>query len=104
MDTDRLAEELVDRWTAALARRDWPQRLELLTDIHEKLKEDVDSIETYAEVSPRFIGRLVDRLGYPEVTCEEQAHIYANSNRSDHREAAGRYFGAAQSDSMRQAG
>ena len=96
MDTDRLAEELVDRWSAALARRDWPERLQLLSDIHEKLREDVDSIETYADLSPRFIASLVDRLGDIEVTCAEQAHVYANSGRSDHREAAGRYFRAAE--------
>ena len=92
MDTDRLAEELVDRWGTALARRTWSERLQLLSDIHEKLREDVDSIETYADLSTRFIASLVDRLGDAEVTCVEQAHVYANSRRADHREAAGRFF------------
>lgn len=93
-DTDGLAEELVDRWSGALQRRNWPERLQLLTDIHEKLMEDVNSWETYAELSPRFIARLVDRLGEGDVTCEEQAHVYASSIRPDHREAAGRFFKA----------
>jgi hypothetical protein len=92
MDKDGLAEELVDRWSGALKRRSWAERLQLLTDIHEKLREDVDSLRTYAELSPRFIAQVVDRLGEGEVTCEEQAHIYASSMRADHREAAGRFF------------
>lgn len=103
MDTDGLADELVDRWSGALARRTWAERLQLLSDIHEKLKEDVDSLETFAELSPRFIERLVDRLGEPEVTCSEQAHIYANSRRGDHREAAGRFFGGVEAP-LRRAG
>ena len=104
MDTDRLASELVDRWAGALARRTWPERLELMTDIHEKLREDVECIATYAEVSPRFIARIIDRLGGGEVTCAEQAHIYANSHRQAHREAAGRYFSGAESSPLRRAG
>ena len=96
MDADRLAEELVNRWSTALARRNWSERLQLLSDFHEKLKEDVDSIEAYADLSTRFIASLVDRLGDQEVTCAEQAHVYANSGRSAHREAAGRYFRTAE--------
>jgi hypothetical protein len=92
MDTDGLVEELVDRWSGALKRRSWAERLQLLTDIHEKLREDVDSVKTYADLSPRFIARVVDRLNEGEVICEEQAHIYASSIRADHREAAGRFF------------
>jgi len=88
-EPDGLATELLERWLNYLLPKSWPDRLHMLSEMHEQLLEDIGDFELYCRVSPLFIERLIERAGTPEVTCVEQAHIYANSGNPDHRTAAG---------------
>jgi len=92
MEVEALAWELADRWAPMMERMDWPGRLRLLGEIHEKLLEDLGNFDIYAELSPRFIARLLDRVGNGTITTAEQAHIFANSCEDRHRRASGEWF------------
>ncbi|NBC33325.1 MAG: hypothetical protein GVY13_11675 [Alphaproteobacteria bacterium] len=87
-----MVRELVDRWGPRLEPLPWPERLELLADIHEQLFEDIGDLQRYAEISPQLVAGLIDRWGMPPVVCDEQAHIYANSAVDFHRAASGEWF------------
>jgi predicted O-methyltransferase YrrM len=91
-NVSELAEELAHRWSRLFKERDWHQRLVLLTEIHEKLQEDLANLDALAELSPLFIERLVDTLNEAEVICFEHAHISANSAKESHRQLAYRFF------------
>jgi hypothetical protein len=93
-DVGDLVAELVDRWAPTFQSRSWTGRLSLLTEIHEQLLDDLGNFDVFAEVSPRFIAGLIDRLDEGPVRCAEQAHIYANSGKDRHRRLAGDWFEA----------
>jgi hypothetical protein len=86
--------ELVDRWAPMMQSRSWAGRLALLAEIHEQLLEDLGNFDVFAEVSPRFIAGLIERLDEGLVDNAEQAHIYANSGDERHRRMAGDWFEA----------
>jgi hypothetical protein len=88
----RLIDELVDRWAPIMQSKSWARRLALLAEIHEQLLEDLGNFDVFAEVTPHFIAKLVDRLDDGEIGSEEQAHIYANSGDPRHRRLAGAWF------------
>jgi hypothetical protein len=87
-----LADELVARWRPLLVDKNWPERLQLLHQIHEQLQEDLEDIAFYSRVSPIFIRKTIDDLGDGPIISREQAHIYANSGDPEHRRAAGEWF------------
>ena len=89
---ENLVDELARRWSAAFAAHDWPGRLEFLNQLHEQLLEDLGDLELYCAVSPAFIRRLIDSLAGGSVTSAAQAHIYANSEDTEHRRAAGEWL------------
>jgi hypothetical protein len=93
-DVGDLVAELVDRWAPTFQSRSWAGRLSLLTEIHEQLLDDLGNFDIFAEVSPRFIAGLIDRLDEGPIRCDEQAHIYANSGNDRHRRLAGDWFEA----------
>lgn len=92
MEVEALATELAERWAPMMERMDWPERLQLLGEIHEKLLEDLGNFDIYAELSPRFIARLLDRVGNGTISSAAQAHIFANSAEDRHRRASGEWF------------
>jgi len=92
MEIEALATELAERWAPMMERMDWQERLRLLGEIHEKLLEDLGNFDIYAELSPRFIAKLVDRIGNGTVSSAEQAHVFANSGEARHRRASGEWF------------
>jgi hypothetical protein len=89
---DSLTDELVSLWAPLFAPKDWPQRLELLKDVHEQLQDDIGDLEFYSAVSPVFIRKLINELQGGPVTSTAQAHIYANSEDHEHRRAAGEWL------------
>jgi hypothetical protein len=91
-DVKTLVEELARRWTPDFAARDWPERLQLLNEVHEQLHEDVVDLDLYCAVSPAFIRRLIENLSGGPVLSVAQAHIYANSEAEEHRRAAGEWL------------
>jgi hypothetical protein len=88
----QLAEELVERWAGFFAPKSWTERLDLLYQVHEQLRDDLDNLDLYAEVSPAFVGRLIDKLSSGPVSSLAQAHIYANSDDETHRREAGEWL------------
>lgn len=92
MKIDALANELAERWAPLMRPMDWRQRLRVLGEIHEKLLEDLGNFDVYAELSPRFIARLIEQMSNGAVISLEQAHIYANSGDPRHRAASGDWF------------
>ena len=89
IDAARLAAELAARWLPQLAKNDWSERLRLLDRIHEQLQDDLNDLQLYSEVSPFFVRDVIRLLGGGPITCEAQAHVYANSADGAHRNAAG---------------
>ena len=91
---EELAKELAARWKSAFEPKTWAERLDLLHQIHEQLKEDVRDFEMYCAVSPLLVRELIDLLSGGSVKSLAQAHIYANSSDAEHRRAAGAWFAA----------
>jgi hypothetical protein len=87
-----LADELANRWISAFRPKSWVERLDLLHQIHEQLKEDLHDFEMYCAVSPLLVRELVDLLAGGPVASLAQAHVYANSADPEHRRAASDWF------------
>ena len=87
-----LAIELALRWLGALRARTWEERLNLLNDIHDHLREVIPDFDRFCRVFPRFIAELVVRLGDMEIRSAAQAHVFANSCDPEHRRAAGSWL------------
>ena len=87
-----LATELADRWVKQLDHKDWNERLNLVTDLYEYLRESIKEFSDFCEIYPDTIAGIIERLNVPEVTCVEQAHLYANSGDAAHRDAARKWF------------
>lgn len=87
-----LAEELAVRWYRPIAAADWPQRLALLNEIHDHLREEIPDFEQFCEVFPLFIAGLIRRISDPVITSADQAHVFANSADPEHRQAAAAWF------------
>lgn len=87
-----LAIELADRWLEPIRAASWAERLALLNEIHDHLREEIPEFDRFCDVFPRFIAALIDRLADPAITSADQAHVFANSANSDHRQAASAWF------------
>jgi hypothetical protein len=92
---EELAVELAIRCKSALEPRSWPERLNLLHQVHEQLQEDLRDFELYCVVSPILVRELIDLLRGGPVASLAQAHVYANSSDAEHRRAAGEWFAAS---------
>lgn len=88
MQGHELAAELAERWGDDLEAHPWPERLRLLSEIHEQLLADLSDFALYSEVSPRFIAGLIAGWGAGQIAALEQAQIYANSADEGHRALA----------------
>ena len=87
-----LAVELADRWLTAIQAASWPQRLALLNEIHDHLREEIPEFDRFCEVFPRFIAALINRVGDTVIRSADQAHVFANSADNAHRQAAAAWF------------
>jgi hypothetical protein len=56
--------------------------------MHDQLLEDIPDEAEFTDVFEDFVGKLIDRLGGPEVASWDQARIYSRSGNRDHRERA----------------
>ena len=87
-----LAAELAERFVNVLAEKDWAERLGVLMELHDQLRDDIEHFAMFCEVFPMFIGKLIEKLGEPAIQSLEQAHVYANSSVAWHRQAAGEWM------------
>ena len=87
-EIDRLSDELASRWLLSLERKNWTERLALISEIHEQLKEDLADIELYCALSPVFVRKIIEGLAQETVADAAQAQIYANSESDAHRRLA----------------
>lgn len=91
---EELSDELADRCGPLFLQKDWFERLELLNQIYDQLKEDLDDMDLYCAISPVLVRKLIERLPSEPVTSVPQAQIYANSEAEDHRRLAGQWLRA----------
>ena len=87
-----------------MADMDWPERRALIDRVLQvaiaalRLRKDTDDETgpTWSEVMEGLVGQVVgiviDRLGEAEVTCSDQAFVFALSNQEMHRRAARNWF------------
>ena len=92
MDINKLVNEYRAEWLGALKGLNWPDRLQLLDEIHARLYKEVGNEGTFREVSPELVAALIRGLGQPAVNGAAQAHIYANSGDARHRQAAEKWL------------
>jgi hypothetical protein len=89
---DALVNELLERCLPLLSSRNWTDRLAALMQLHDQLRDDVRDLAVFCNLFPRFIERVVERMGGTPVTTLEQAQIYANSANPGHRQVAGAWL------------
>ncbi len=89
---EALAQELSERWVKQLTDKDWKKRLYLINDLYEYMRDTIPDFDVFCDVFPNTIARILYKLGPSEITCAEQAHIFANSGDPRHREQAGTWF------------
>lgn len=87
-----LAIELARRWLEPLQVRTWEERLTLLNDIHDHLREVIPDFDRFCRVFPQFIAELVVLLDDMEIRSAAQAHVFANSGDPEHRKMAGEWL------------
>ena len=87
-----LATELAERWVKQLLHKDWKERLDIIADLYEYLRESTKEFADFCEIFPDSVAEIIRRLNEPEVSCVEQAHLYANSRDAAHRDAARAWF------------
>jgi hypothetical protein len=91
---EELSDELADRWGPLFLQKDWGERLELLQQVHDQLKDDLEDMHLYGAISPVLVRKLIERLAPEPVTSAAQAQIYANSEAEEHRRLAGQWLRA----------
>jgi hypothetical protein len=91
-DASELARELARRWLPILIGKSWPERFDLIRQMHEQMQDDLVDLQLYAEVSPYLIQKIIEGLAGGPIESPEQAQIYANSAEAAHREAAGAWL------------
>jgi hypothetical protein len=89
---EELAKELAVLWKSSFEPKSWAERLHLLHQVHEQLKEDLRDFEMYCAVSPLLVRELIALLSGGPVGSLAQAHVYANSSDAEHRRAAREWF------------
>jgi hypothetical protein len=89
---DALAAELAERWGKLLLGKTWHERLYVIADLFEHVRESIGDFSRFCEIFPDTIAQIIYRLGDHEVTGVEQAHLYASSRDAAHRSAAGAWF------------
>lgn len=89
---EELAQELSDRWVKQLEDKDWKNRLYLINDLYEYMRDTIPDFDVFCDVFPNTIAKVLDKLETREITCAEQAHIFANSGNPRHRDQAGEWF------------
>lgn len=87
-----IALEVAERWLHQLKPVGWEQRILLLNDLHQYLRDNLPSLDVFCEVFPEAISIIIDRLGREPIGSVAQAHVYANSLEEAHRQMAKAWF------------
>ncbi len=94
LSPEQLAAQWAEHCIELLRPMDWPGRMDALMQLHDQLRNDFANFEVFCQVFPIVIAQTIERLGQPPVEDLNQAHIYANSSETSHREAAGDWLKA----------
>ena len=92
MGSGQLPKELSQIWARQLKPVDWDKRVLLINEFHDNLKEMIPDFEEFCDVFPAIVQETLVLIGEDEITCESQAHIFANSADQNHRLLAGAWF------------
>jgi hypothetical protein len=87
-----IALEVAERWLHQLKPVPWEQRILLLNDLHQYLRDNLASLEVFCDVFPEAIALIIERLGNEPIATVGQAHVYANSLDENHRQMAKAWF------------
>lgn len=89
---DEVVAGLVTLFEARFGALSWAERLRLLEEIFDYLEENSRDPRVVRTTFSQVVERLVDRVGSPDISCREQAHVYAASGDRCHRRLAGQWF------------
>lgn len=89
---DDLVFQLVSLFEAQFATMAWVERYRLLEQIFDYLEENSSDRQSVVPDFERIVEQLVARVGSLDVSCCEQAHIYAASTAPVHRRQARLWF------------
>ena len=89
---DDLVSQLVSLFEAQFAAMAWADRYRLLEQIFDYLEENARDRQSVARDFARIVEQLVMRAGSSDVSCREQAQIYAASKAPTHRRQADLWF------------
>lgn len=92
MHSPQLPKELARIWGRQLKPLDWQGRLLLINDFHENLQEMIPDMNEFCEVFPATVMETLNLISETDITCDMQAHVFANSSDQKHRQAAGAWF------------
>lgn len=92
MQAEQLPTELAQIWARQLKPLSWEERITLMNEFHENLKEMIPDFEEFCEVFPAIVMETLNRIDEADISCDAQAHIYANSADEEHRQRAGAWF------------
>lgn len=92
MGSRDLPKELAPIWVRQIKSLDWDGRVKMLNEFHDNLREMIPDFDEFCEVFPRTVAETLKLLGEDEITCDSQAHVFANSSDKTHRERAGAWF------------
>ncbi len=94
MQPEQLPKELAQIWARQLKPLSWEKRVLLMNDFHENLQEMIPDFGEFCEVFPAIVTETLELIDDPEISCDAQAHIFANSADEKHRRLAGAWFRA----------
>ncbi|WP_282608906.1 hypothetical protein [Pelagibius sp. Alg239-R121] len=92
MKSGQLPKELARIWARQLKPMAWEKRVLLINDFHENLQEMIPDFEEFCDVFPAIVMETLNLISEDEITCDAQAHIFANSADQGHRLVAGAWF------------
>ena len=81
--------EVARVWIGQLRGKNWNERLIVIADLFEYMRESIRDLDDFAEVFPIAVAEIICGLNEPQISCVEQAHLWANSSDARHRDAAG---------------
>lgn len=92
-EQDEVVSDMVSLFEAQFATLPWMDRSGLLEQIFDYLMENARDCRSVDPAFALIVEELVVRVGSPDVSCSEQAHVYAASGSSAHRRQASLWLG-----------
>ena len=83
-----LAMELGARWAQRLQPVQWSERVALLGDLYDFLRESVKDMDSMTTFFPEVVAEILHCLGEQSIASDQQAQVFATSSDPRHQELA----------------